>query len=183
MYGIFPQLALTQKTQRKAYSEITLIIFWPCWHVWSWLFLIVPDPFKRRHKEVRPRLTRMKLRHKAPIETGDRLGSSWFSFLRDKFKYTVSPGHTLCYPRSPLTIFLTIFWIFGFFPVSCGELLFPLHIGHFLFVDSCWCLGTWKTWHIFPMLLWRLLIPKSFINLRLSGAHEPMVSWAISTTE
>ena len=36
------------------------------------------------------------------IETGDRLGSSWFSISRDRFEYTVSLGHTYSYPRSPL---------------------------------------------------------------------------------
>ena len=35
------------------------------------------------------------------IETGDRLGNSWFSISRDRFEYTVSLGHTYSYPRSP----------------------------------------------------------------------------------
>ena len=46
-----------------------------------------------------------------------------------------------------------------FLPVSCGELLFLLHIGHFFFVDLCSDFGTGKTWHVFPLLLRRLLIP------------------------
>ena len=36
------------------------------------------------------------------IETGDRLGSSWFSISRDRIENTVSLGHTYLYPRSPL---------------------------------------------------------------------------------
>ena len=36
------------------------------------------------------------------IETGDRLGSLWFSISRDRLENTVSLGHTYCYPRSPL---------------------------------------------------------------------------------
>ena len=35
------------------------------------------------------------------IETGDRLGSSWFSISRDMPENTVSLGHTYLYPRSP----------------------------------------------------------------------------------
>ena len=39
--------------------------------------------------------------NKLPIETEDRLGSSWFSISCDSFEYTVSLGHTYSYPRSP----------------------------------------------------------------------------------
>jgi hypothetical protein len=39
------------------------------------------------------------------IETGDRLGSSWFSISRDSLENTVSLGHTYCYPRSPCSIY------------------------------------------------------------------------------
>ena len=39
---------------------------------------------------------------KFPIETGDRLGSLWFSMSRDRFENTVSLGHIYPYPRSPL---------------------------------------------------------------------------------
>ena len=35
------------------------------------------------------------------IETGDRLGSSWFSISHDRLENTVSLGHTYYYPRSP----------------------------------------------------------------------------------
>ena len=35
------------------------------------------------------------------IETGDRLGSPWFSISHEKFEYTASVGHTECHPLSP----------------------------------------------------------------------------------
>ena len=35
------------------------------------------------------------------IETGDRLGSSWFSISRDRLENILSLCHTYCYPRSP----------------------------------------------------------------------------------
>ena len=38
-----------------------------------------------------------------------------------------------------------------FLPVFCGELLFPLHIGHFLFVDSCSDFETGKTLPVFHL--------------------------------
>ena len=44
------------------------------------------------------------------IETGDRLGSSWFSISRDNLENTVSLGHTYCYPRSPLLLRKTSRW-------------------------------------------------------------------------
>ena len=34
-----------------------------------------------------------------------------------------------------------------------GELLFPLHTGDFLFLDSCSDFGIGKTWHVFHLLL------------------------------
>ena len=36
------------------------------------------------------------------IDTGDRLGSSWFRISRDKFENTASLGHIYPYSRSPL---------------------------------------------------------------------------------
>ena len=50
-----------------------------------------------------------------------------------------------------------LFLDFRFLPDSCDELLFPSHIGHYLFVDSCSCFGTGNIWHVFPLLLRRLL--------------------------
>ena len=40
------------------------------------------------------------------IETGDRLGSSWFSISRDRFENTVSLGHIYPYPHSPQNLVL-----------------------------------------------------------------------------
>ena len=37
--------------------------------------------------------------------------------------------------------------------VFSGELLFSLHTGHFLFVDSCSDFVTGKTWTVFHLLL------------------------------
>ena len=38
------------------------------------------------------------------METGDRLGSSWFRISSDRFENTVSLGHIYPYPRSPLQV-------------------------------------------------------------------------------
>ena len=45
---------------------------------------------------------------KFPIETGDRLGSSWFSISCDRLENSVSLGHTYCYPQSPWIMYLGV---------------------------------------------------------------------------
>ena len=56
------------------------------------------------------------------METGDRLGSSWFRISRDMFGNTVSLGHIYPYPRSPYGAFT---WIQLIFCQKTFRILYP----------------------------------------------------------
>ena len=65
-----------------------------------------------------------------------------------------------------------LFLNYKFLQVFCGELLFPLHIGHFLFVDSCSDFGTGKTLPVFHLLLQWSLIPNLSEILWIKKQHK-----------